>query len=387
MEPVKLLEQFHQISHIPYGWLNAGLLVSYEPKMEVVAQLVQKLGTGTRSGDCPFEMKEIRNETYYARLFLEEKHGVLVLGPVSAMPVSNQSGHLVLKSVGLSGKLSGEYARLQQMSSWGNISQLARVASFLFNLLGEGDTTYTDFIETVSKYNSRIFHDNQTDAIFHGNQEFSTEMYSLIQYGRKEELVHFLQSPHDYGNAALLSKNQSRHEKYMLIHSATIAEQYAIRGGLAYEEALSVLERYIQKFEEAKDVNLLASLHSSMLLEFAELVGEASAGMAKTLLVRKTSEYINTHLEEKLTVDSIAGALRLSPSYLSSAFKKEAGLGLNEYINKRKIQEAMRRLQTSNASVIEISEALSYPSQAYFCTVFKKMTGVTPTKFRNDALH
>lgn len=388
MEKTKILEQFYQISHIPYGLLEENILVSYEPKLDITAQLIQKLGEGAYAGDCPFEMKEIPNETYYARLFLQphcsEKHSVLVLGPVNALPVSHQSSHLFLRSVGLPGKLANEYARLQHMTSSRSISHLARAASFLFNILGEGDTSYMDFVKNVSRYNSQIFRDYRTEDIYHGNQEFSSQMYSLIQYGKKEELARFLTMPHDYGNAAMLSKNQSRHTKYMLIHSATIAEQYAIRGGLPYEKALSVMERYIQKFEKTEDMNIQAQLHSSMLLEFAELVGETNTGMAKTMLVRKASEHIHTHLEEKLTVEQIAKILQISPSYLSSAFKKETGLGLKEYINKRKIQEAMRRLRTSDAAVIEISEALSYPSQAYFSSVFKKVTGVTPTRFRND---
>ena len=56
-----------------------------------------------------------------------------------------------------------------------------------------------------------------------------------------------------------------------------------------------------------------------------------------------------------------------------------------EYQTNVRIDEACRLLTTSNKKIIEIAEIVGYKDLAFFVSIFKKKTGVTPTEFRKIA--
>jgi len=71
-----------------------------------------------------------------------------------------------------------------------------------------------------------------------------------------------------------------------------------------------------------------------------------------------------------------------SDYYLSRQFKNETGHSIAQYINLKKIEVAKNYIKTSDLSIREISEKLSFASETYFSTVFKKITGESPFKYR-----
>lgn len=86
----------------------------------------------------------------------------------------------------------------------------------------------------------------------------------------------------------------------------------------------------------------------------------------------------------KINASTIANALGISSSYLCSAFKKETGMSIVEYIQKEKIELAKKLLLYSEYSLSDISAYLSFSSQSYFQAVFKKLEGKTPNEFRQS---
>jgi YesN/AraC family two-component response regulator len=83
----------------------------------------------------------------------------------------------------------------------------------------------------------------------------------------------------------------------------------------------------------------------------------------------------------RITLDSLASQVSLSPGYLSRLFKKEMGMSVSEYISVQKIETAKNMLRYSDYSPSFIASILGYPSQSYFTQCFKKATGVTPKRF------
>ena len=63
--------------------------------------------------------------------------------------------------------------------------------------------------------------------------------------------------------------------------------------------------------------------------------------------------------------------------------KQITGMGMNEYINHRKMEKAENMLLNTSLSISEISDRLGFTYQRYFSTLFKKIKGVSPTQFRN----
>jgi AraC-like DNA-binding protein len=78
----------------------------------------------------------------------------------------------------------------------------------------------------------------------------------------------------------------------------------------------------------------------------------------------------------------LADYVKLNPSYLSRLFKKETGISISTYIQKRKIETAKNMLKYSNHTTSQIASILAFPTQSYLIKVFRKQVGMTPKKYR-----
>lgn len=100
----------------------------------------------------------------------------------------------------------------------------------------------------------------------------------------------------------------------------------------------------------------------------------------KTERLERILSYINSHITEDLTVNSLAEQFYLSPSYLSSIFKSFTGYTVNSYIINQRISIASRLLK-QNFSVQEAAEKSGFNNYAHFIRTFKKYTGYSPKQF------
>lgn len=100
----------------------------------------------------------------------------------------------------------------------------------------------------------------------------------------------------------------------------------------------------------------------------------------KTLRLKKILSYINSHLTEDITVNSLAEHFFISPSYLSSIFKPFTGYTVNNYIIYQRILRASKLLK-QNFSVQDAAEKSGFNNYAHFIRTFKKYTGYSPKQY------
>ncbi len=96
--------------------------------------------------------------------------------------------------------------------------------------------------------------------------------------------------------------------------------------------------------------------------------------------------YIESALQEDLSLGVLARQFGFSPNYLSALFKKETGLNYTEYINVKRIERARTLLRSSRLSAKEISYQCGYQNPNYFSRVFKKITGLTISEYRDSPI-
>ena len=101
-------------------------------------------------------------------------------------------------------------------------------------------------------------------------------------------------------------------------------------------------------------------------------------------IIRKAKLYINDHLNEDISVYSIAEMLYLTPTYFSKLFKNSTGEGCNNYIVRKRIQKAKSLLETTSMKTGKIAILVGYKDTNYFSLAFKKQTGMSPTEFREN---
>lgn len=104
----------------------------------------------------------------------------------------------------------------------------------------------------------------------------------------------------------------------------------------------------------------------------------------KNHIVINVKKYINEHIEEKLTLNKVAGKFNISPNYLSVLFSKNNDIGFSDYINQSKIDAAKKMMTDGDYKIYEISDRLGFESAFYFSRVFKKVTGMSPRDYINQ---
>ncbi|HGK7492214.1 TPA: helix-turn-helix transcriptional regulator, partial [Klebsiella pneumoniae] len=92
--------------------------------------------------------------------------------------------------------------------------------------------------------------------------------------------------------------------------------------------------------------------------------------------------HIEKNILRNLTLDDVAAKSFVSACYLSRTFKKITGFGFSNYIATRKITIAKSLLRFSDLQVNTIALELAYQDSNYFCRIFKKDTGMTPSDYR-----
>ncbi len=96
---------------------------------------------------------------------------------------------------------------------------------------------------------------------------------------------------------------------------------------------------------------------------------------------RRALAVIEENLTEPLDTPTLARLAHMSPSLLKKTFSRYAGVGVMEYIRTRKINFAIPLLRAGK-SVKEIAADLGFSDAGYFSTVFRRVTGHSPTYYR-----
>lgn len=159
-----------------------------------------------------------------------------------------------------------------------------------------------------------------------------------------------------------------------------------------FEMATSVYFSYISEVCEAED-NRLSQLSKNLLCACREEACEMTRMFLEQLLgkeenvhelITKAKYYIGENLAEELSVSNIAESLFVTPNYFSRLFKRVMGEGCNEYIVRRRIEKAISLLETTTIKTGKIAMMVGYQDTNYFSLAFKKYTGKSPTKYRED---
>lgn len=112
--------------------------------------------------------------------------------------------------------------------------------------------------------------------------------------------------------------------------------------------------------------------------------GEVDSAGRVSLMMSKVKSYLQNNYMYDVSLDSMGDILHISPSYLSSNFKKCFGVGFLDYLTELRVQAAKELLADPLRSSAEVASLVGYESASYFTRAFKKKTGQTPTEYRQQ---
>lgn len=157
-----------------------------------------------------------------------------------------------------------------------------------------------------------------------------------------------------------IPKNDPLLKKLHKKESAAIGGEQLIK---TYLEQLMIL--LVRRITEKKDISVFPSKESM-----------------ENFLVGSMKNFIENKTNGVFRVSELCNEIGYSKSYLSRLFHEQTGETIAAYANKIKIKTAKRLIREGALNFTQISDLLTFDNPQYFCRVFKRVTGMTPTEFK-----
>ena len=98
--------------------------------------------------------------------------------------------------------------------------------------------------------------------------------------------------------------------------------------------------------------------------------------------IAMAKDYVETYLNQNITLAAVAETLYLSPTYFSRLFKQRTNRTFSAWLAERRILRAQRYLEETNLSIADIATQVGYQEANSFTRLFKQTTGLSPTEYR-----
>ncbi|AZV58067.1 helix-turn-helix transcriptional regulator [Clostridium sp. AWRP] len=100
--------------------------------------------------------------------------------------------------------------------------------------------------------------------------------------------------------------------------------------------------------------------------------------------IRKSIDYIENNLNNKIELEDIAHKVFLSKYHFHRIFHSVVGEPVAEYIRRRRLKEAANELLNTDNKIVDIALKYQFSSQESFTKAFKKLYGMPPREFRRN---
>jgi AraC-like DNA-binding protein len=98
--------------------------------------------------------------------------------------------------------------------------------------------------------------------------------------------------------------------------------------------------------------------------------------------VVSAKQFVQTHVEEPITLDQVVQHVHVSRFYFCKLFKKATGMTLTDYVARVRIEKAKALLGDPSRRISEVVFASGFGSIPRFNSVFKEHVGMAPTEYR-----
>ncbi len=215
--------------------------------------------------------------------------------------------------------------------------------------------------------------------------KFENEMMNAVANGQ----IHKIEAIFTNFSDAVFEKrvaDQLRNLKNYAIIMNTLLRKAAEKGGVHPIYINSISSNYAVKIESASTNTALRGLMSEMFRDYCRLVRKHTMKNFSPP-VQKAIVCIDTDLSSDLSLKRLAMLQNISPSYLSSVFKKETGVTVTEFVNNRRIKNAINLLETTKIQIQTVAQYSGIDDVNYFIKLFKKFTGMTPKQYRQNFIN
>lgn len=173
----------------------------------------------------------------------------------------------------------------------------------------------------------------------------------------------------------LLFPNKVKHQ----ISSMTVAVMKELEGMIPPEEYDRLLNNAYQRFAECDSMQSLFQIAQELLEKSAFCFAQSRENHD---VIENVIAYIHAHLQEDISVQSLADQFHFHPNYLSAQLKERTGESCVNYILSLRMRKARRMLVETDLRVVEIAGECGFRDSSYFNRAFRKKYELSPEQYR-----
>ncbi|GEP73218.1 two-component response regulator [Lentilactobacillus rapi DSM 19907 = JCM 15042] len=277
-----------------------------------------------------------------------------------------------------------------------DLNDFCEFICLLQNIISDTDLIASDVIEQNGLYEkiAKKIDDSLTQNLFNNQeQEFIHNPYdqevrelTSISEGDLKALDDSLHEVYD-GRFPTLGPTKLRSLKNLAIVDLALIARAAIKGGLDYEKSFSINDEYIRSVETSEDEPSIVTVVLRAKKEYTQLIHDNKLkkdNKPTNLIVRRCKIFIQTHLHSKICLSQLSDYCQVSKPYLSRLFHNTQRVTLNDYIQQEKITASKRDLIYTDHDISIVATDYGYSSSSHYSLVFKRITQMTPTAFREQ---
>ncbi len=153
------------------------------------------------------------------------------------------------------------------------------------------------------------------------------------------------------------------YHSYLDEYSLDIEPENTAAGG---EQCFKVEQEYLK----------MRSVFSSLIIKASEKRENLHP------IIRKSTYYIEHNYTDGITLQDVSKIVNVSAVYLSRLFRKELNTTFVDYMTRVRIERSKILMSSGSGKISEIAKSVGYNDEKYFCRVFNKVTGKSPSAYR-----
>ncbi|SYW02876.1 putative transcriptional regulator [Oenococcus oeni] len=271
------------------------------------------------------------------------------------------------------------------LSSVESLLSVRQTGEFVYKLYTGQDCPYSFITFKNTEQNSSIGRQTSQKTVVSPELLFKNEsliLDSISKLDRKsvKEALRGLTHVQIIGEI-FANNNLIRGEKDTLISFIASLTQTVVMSGLPAKEAYELEDSLIQAIELRPTLPLFTEVIQEIVwIFYNQLLDHRKKAVSS--ISERTSNYIQNHIREKITLSGISSALNTPKQTLNKAFEAKYSITINQYIRNKKICKAKELLRANILNLEDISKFLSFSSKSYFVQTFRQITGFTPKNFQ-----
>ena len=151
-----------------------------------------------------------------------------------------------------------------------------------------------------------------------------------------------------------------------------------------YHDILDELYNIASSPDYVRDMRIHEKLSSLLILLMEDAWDDTQMqAMPDTLDIQAIKDYLDENFKSRISLDDLAGSFYLNKYYLMKLFKDRYGMTINAYLNQTRVTWVKQQLRFTDKTVETLAAELQIES-AYLSRLFKKVEGISPTRFRKS---